>query len=153
MPLREWNIYHQKTVAKKALRLCSGPSWLLISNVSGVYVLISISTPAGRSRFISESTVLAEGSSTSINRLWTRTSNCSRAFLWTWGERITVINDRSVGRGIGPTTTAPVRSAVSIILRADLSMIRASYALSLILILLLGSTFFFIANLILPQLF
>ena len=45
------------------------------------YILISTSQPAGRLRFIRLSIVLGVGSKTSINRLWTRISNCSRPFL------------------------------------------------------------------------
>ena len=41
-----------------------------------------------------------------------RTSNCSRDFLSTCGERRTVYRLIFVGRGIGPETPAPVRSAV-----------------------------------------
>ena len=47
--------------------------------------LISISTPAGSSRLISASTVLGEGFTTSISRLWVRRSNCSRESLYLWG--------------------------------------------------------------------
>jgi len=48
---------------------------------AGVYILISTSQPAGRLRFIRLSMVLGVGSKTSISRLWTRISNCSRPFL------------------------------------------------------------------------
>ena len=58
-----------------------------IDDVRGVVpdrytILISISTPAGRSRFIIASTVLPEGASMSIRRLWVRRSNCSRLSLY-----------------------------------------------------------------------
>src|SRR5690554_3649182 len=46
-----------------------------------VYSLISISTPAGRSRRIKASTVLELGSKMSINLLWVLISNCSRESL------------------------------------------------------------------------
>src|SRR4051794_31719331 len=46
---------------------------------------------------------------------------------------------RSVGRGTGPDTEAPVRVAVSTISRAARSMASWSYALSRILILLVAS--------------
>src|SRR6185503_4584476 len=49
--------------------------------------LISTSTPAGRSSFISASTVCCVGSRMSIRRLCVRISNASRDFLSTWGER------------------------------------------------------------------
>ena len=38
----------------------------------------------------------------SIKRLCVRISNCSRESLYLCGERITVYNVRSVGKGIGP---------------------------------------------------
>ncbi len=45
------------------------------------YILISTSQPAGKLKFISESIVFGVGSVTSMRRLWTRISNCSRPFL------------------------------------------------------------------------
>ena len=51
--------------------------------------LISTSTPAGRSSFISASTVLSVGSTMSISRWWVRISNWSREVLFTCGERST----------------------------------------------------------------
>jgi hypothetical protein len=51
--------------------------------------LISMSTPAGRSRRISESTVLGVGSRMSISRLCVRISKCSRESLYLCGERMT----------------------------------------------------------------
>src|SRR5437868_12531347 len=77
--------------------------------------LISTSTPAGRSSFMSASTVCGVGSRISINRLCVRISNCSRDFLSTCGERKTVHLFFDVGSGIGPATRAPVRFAVSTI--------------------------------------
>ena len=47
------------------------------------YSLISTSTPAARSSFISASTVCGVGSTMSKSRLWVRISNCSRLFLST----------------------------------------------------------------------
>src|SRR5437879_9702104 len=77
--------------------------------------LISTSTPAGKSSFISASTVWGVGSKMSMSRLCVRTSNCSRDFLSTWGERSTVHLFFAVGSGIGPASRAPVRLAVSTI--------------------------------------
>src|SRR5271157_4976820 len=85
--------------------------------------LISTSTPAGRSSFISASTVCCVGSRISSRRLCVRISNCSRDFLSTCGERNTVVRLMVVGRGIGPATSAPVRFAVSTISRVDWSRI------------------------------
>ena len=45
------------------------------------------STPAGRSRFISRSTVAAVGAVISTRRECVRVSNCSRESLLTCGER------------------------------------------------------------------
>ena len=92
---------------------------------TGVYLcsfpnaLISTSTPAGRSSFISASTVCGVGSKMSISRLCVRSSNCSRDFLSTCGERSTVHLFFSVGNGIGPASLAPVRRAVSTISVVD----------------------------------
>src|SRR5262249_21579706 len=61
--------------------------------------LISTSTPAGSSSFMSASTVWGVGSKMSTRRLWVRISNCSRLFLSTWGERLTVQRLRTVGSG------------------------------------------------------
>src|SRR5208282_886978 len=97
------------------------------------YSLISTSTPAARSSFISASTVWGVGSTISRSRLWVRISNCSRLFLSTWGERFTVNFSILVGSGIGPRTCAPVRLAVATISRVDASRMRWSNALSLIL--------------------
>ena len=70
------------------------PSFLAITPVrigSGLpYSLISTSTPADRSSFISASTVCGVGSTISSTRLCVRISNCSRDFLSTCGERLTV---------------------------------------------------------------
>src|SRR5205807_6385162 len=83
--------------------------------------LISISTPAGRSSLISESTVFGVGEWMSIRRLCARTSKCSRESLSLNGERITQYTFFSVGSGTGPVMVAPVRCAVSTIDWADLS--------------------------------
>src|SRR5439155_7013852 len=64
--------------------------------------LISTSTPAGRSSFISASTVCGVGSRMSSKRLCVRISNCSRDFLSTCGDRNTVYLFFIVGNGIGP---------------------------------------------------
>src|SRR6266480_3833354 len=91
--------------------------------------LISTSTPAARSSFIRASTVCGVGSTMSSRRLWVRISNCSRLFLSTCGERLTVNFSMRVGSGIGPRTWAPVRFAVFTISRVDVSRIRWSNAL------------------------
>src|SRR5690606_26562012 len=74
--------------------------------------LISTSTPAGRSSFVSASIVWGLESWMSSRRLWVRNSNCSRLFLSTCGERSTVQRSIFTGRGIGPEIWAPVFSAV-----------------------------------------
>src|SRR5690349_9879789 len=66
----------------------------------------------------------------SSRRLWVRISNCSRLFLSTCGERLTVNFSMRVGSGMGPRTWAPVRLAVFTISRVDVSRIRWSNALS-----------------------
>src|SRR5690606_21900680 len=91
--------------------------------------LISTSTPAARSSFISASTVCGVGSTMSRRRLWVRISNCSRLFLSTCGERLTVNFSMRVGSGIGPRTLAPVRLAVETISRVEASSTRWSNAL------------------------
>src|SRR6185437_5695009 len=82
---------------------------------------ISMSTPAGRSSRISESTVFGVGEWMSMSRLCVRTSKCSRESLSLKGLRITQYTFFSVGRGTGPVIVAPERSAVSTMSRADLS--------------------------------
>src|SRR5215472_13463320 len=89
-----------------------------------------MSTPAGRSSRIRESTVFGVGSMMSIRRLCVRISKCSRESLYLCGERITQYTFFSVGSGTGPATLAPVRVTVSTIFRAELSMTSWSYALS-----------------------
>src|SRR5579864_773018 len=86
--------------------------------------LISTSTPAGRSSFISASTVCGVGSRMSSKRLCVRISNCSRDFLSTCGERSTQYLFFIVGSGIGPAICAPVRRAVSTISPVDWSRMR-----------------------------
>src|SRR6185369_9322161 len=93
------------------------------------YSLISTSTPAARSSFMSASTVCGVGSTMSRRRLCVRISNCSRLFLSTCGERLTVNFSMRVGSGMGPRTCAPVRFAVFTISRVDESRIRWSNAL------------------------
>src|SRR5207253_3409217 len=85
------------------------------------YSLISMSTPAGRSSRMSESTVFGVGEWMSIRRLCVRISKCSRESLSLNGERITQYTFFSVGSGTGPVMVAPVRWAVSTMSRADLS--------------------------------
>src|SRR5262249_23545832 len=85
------------------------------------YSLISTSTPAGRSNFMSESTVCGVGSTMSSRRLWVRISNCSREVLSTCGDRSTVQRLMMVGSSTGPATRAPVRRTVSTISLTDRS--------------------------------
>src|SRR5947199_5338938 len=84
----------------------------LASDQSVHSTLISTSTPAGRSSFVSASTVWDRESRMSISRLCVLSSNCSRLFLSMCGLRSTVQSCRLVGSGIGPDTWAPVFSAV-----------------------------------------
>jgi hypothetical protein len=93
-----------------------------------VTIFTSISTPAGRCKFVNALTIFGDGFNTSINRLWTLISYCSRAFLCTKLERFTVYLRISVGSGTGPTTSAPFLTEVSIICLTELSIIFASYA-------------------------
>src|SRR5215472_5076419 len=86
--------------------------------------LISTSTPAARSSFPNASIVCWVGSSTSSKRLWVLISKCSRDFLSTCGERLTVKRSIRVGNGIGPATLPPVRRIVSTISRTDWSSSR-----------------------------
>ena len=53
-------------------------------------ILISISTPAGRFKLLSDSIIFWLGFRMSTMRLWMRSSNCSRESLWTKVERFTV---------------------------------------------------------------
>jgi hypothetical protein len=76
------------------------------------------------SSFISASTVCGVGFTMSSTRLWVRISNCSRDFLSTCGERLTVKRSILVGSGMGPLTSAPVRFAVEMIARVEASRIR-----------------------------
>src|SRR5262249_27700979 len=92
--------------------------------------LISTSTPAARSSFISASTVCGVGSTMSSSRLWARISNCSRLFLSMCGERLTVKFSILVCTGIGPRTWAPGRLAVLTSSRLDASRMRWSNAWS-----------------------
>ncbi len=98
------------------------PRRLSVASCQTSYTLISTSTPAGRSSFIKESTVLLVELRMSIRRLWARVSNCSLDFLSTCGDRSTVYTVRFVGNGIGPETTAPVDFTVLMIFSADLSI-------------------------------
>src|SRR5712691_6463153 len=94
-----------------------GPRLLVLPAQS----LISTSTPAARSSFISASTVCGVGSTISSRRLCVRISNCSRLFLSMCGDRLTVNFSILVGSGIGPRTCAPVRLAVATISRVEAS--------------------------------
>src|ERR1051325_6593857 len=88
-----------------------------------------MSTPAGRSSRISESTVFGVGWWMSIRRLCVRSSKCSCESLSLNGDRITAYTFFSVGSGTGPDTVAPVRVAVSTISLAAVSMADESEAL------------------------
>ena len=74
----------------------------------------------------------------SSKRRWVRISNCSLDFLSTCGERKTVYLFILVGKGMGPTTVAPVRLAVSTISFVERSSNLWSYPFSLIRILSVG---------------
>src|ERR1043166_5106905 len=74
-----------------------------------------MSTPAASESRIRESTVFELGSRMSTRRLCVRISNCSRLSLSMNGDRRTVNFSIRVGSGTGPTTSAPVRCAVSTI--------------------------------------
>src|SRR2546426_106439 len=111
------------------------PSFLPISPVIPYSPLISPSTPAGRSSFVSASTVWERVSMMSISRLWVFSSNCSRLFLSMCGLRSTVHSWRFVGSGMGPDTCAPVFSAVRTMSAAAWSMSAWSNALRRIRIL------------------
>src|SRR6185437_390871 len=92
--------------------------------------LISMSTPAGRSSRMSESTVFGVGWWMSISRLCVRISKCSRESLSLNGPRMTQYTFFSVGSGTGPDTVAPDRWAVSTMERADRSTSVWSYPFS-----------------------
>ena len=98
------------------------------------YSFISISTPAGKSNLIKESTVLGDGLTISINLLWVLISNCSLESLYLWTALNIVIISFSVGSGTGPDYFAPVFLAVSTIFSAEWSNILWSKAFNLILI-------------------
>src|SRR5262249_27003237 len=104
------------------------------------YSLISTSTPAASSSFISASTVCGVGSRMSMSRLCVRISNCSRDFLSMCGPRSTVNLLIDVGSGIGPATRAPVRMAVSTISPALMSRSLKSYAFMRMRIFCVGSS-------------
>ncbi len=91
-------------------------------------IFTSMLTPDGRERLVNASITFALGFSMSITRLCMRISNCSRASLCTKVERFTVYFLISVGKGIGPTTAASKRNAVSIIDFTLVSRILCSYA-------------------------
>src|SRR4051812_35508225 len=100
-----------------------------------------MSTPAGRwSRRCSESTVFGVGWWMSMSRLCVRISKCSWESLSLNGERMTAYTLRSVGRGTGPDTVAPVRCAVSTISFAAVSIAEASYAFKRMRILFCAAT-------------
>src|SRR5690348_18154349 len=90
-----------------------------------------MSTPAGRSSRMSESTVFGVGWWMSIRRLCVRISKCSRESLSLNGPRMTQYTFFSVGSGTGPDTVAPDRWAVSTMERADRSTRVRSYPFSL----------------------
>src|SRR5918996_2009344 len=92
---------HAELLAEQALQAgldVSSHRWRVL------YSLISMSTPAGRSRRMSESTVFGVGSMMSMSRLCVRISKCSRLSLYLCGERMTQYTLFSVGSGTGPAT-------------------------------------------------
>ena len=74
-----------RAIARAVLPL-RGP---LRAPACGYWILISMSTPAGRSRRCSASTVFGVGSTMSTSRLCTRISKCSRLSLSLNGPRMT----------------------------------------------------------------
>ena len=74
----------------------------------------------------------------SINLLCVRISNCSRAFLFTCGDRSTVYLLIRVGRGTGPETLAPAVTTVCTIALELCSTSSTSKPLSLTRILSLA---------------
>src|SRR3989338_8460559 len=90
------------------------------------HIFNSISTPAGKFRFIKASIILGVGDVMSIILLWVRISNCSREVLSIKEDLLTVYLCISVGKGTGPTGFPPYLSMVSTICRADLSIILLS---------------------------
>ena len=75
-----------------------------------------MSTPAGRSSFVSASTVLGVVLVMSISLLWVLCSNCSLLSLYLWTALKIVTTSFSVGSGMGPDTSAPVFFTASMIL-------------------------------------
>ncbi len=109
-------------------------------------IFTSISTPAGRFKFVNALMVFGVGLRISMRRLCTRISYCSRAFLCTKLERLTVYLCISVGSGTGPTTSAPLRIAVSTICLTELSIIFESYARTLMRRRVFNSSCCFVAK-------
>ena len=93
-----------------------------------------MSTPAGKSNLINESTVLGVGLVMSINLLWVLISNCSLESLYLWTALNIVTTCFSVGSGTGPETCDPAFLAVSTIFPAEKSNNLWSYDFNLILI-------------------
>src|SRR3989344_8534258 len=97
---------------------------LLFITLKAFYTIFtSMLTPDGSERLVSASISFGDGERMSTKRLCTLISNCSRAFLCTNEERLTVYFLVSVGRGIGPKTSASYLTAVSIICFTDTSRI------------------------------
>jgi len=102
---------------------------IVVTLIYSLYIIFtSMLTPDGRERLVNASTTLGLGLRMSITRLCVRISNCSRASLCTKVERLTVYFLISVGSGIGPTTVASKRIAVSMICLVLASRILCSYA-------------------------
>lgn len=91
-----------------------------------------MSTPEGKFKSLNDSIISWFGFKISIILLCTLISNCSLAFLCMKLDLFTVYLRISVGSGTGPKTSAPYLFAISIICRAELSIILWSYALSFI---------------------
>src|SRR5205085_6887212 len=78
----------------------------------------------------------------SSSLLYVLTSNCSRDFLSTWGERLTVNFSMRVGKGMGPRMRAPVRRAVSAMSPVAWSRTRWSKALRRMRIFCVSITYY-----------
>src|SRR5687767_5324039 len=120
------------TIDDRRLKSNRRPS-SLICRPSSAY-LISTSTPAGRLSLMRALIVFWVGSRISMSRLCVRISSCSCESLSMKGDLMTENFSILVGRGTGPATSAPVRSAVSTICTADWSSILWSNAFRRILI-------------------
>src|SRR4029078_4925468 len=85
------DLRHAELLAQQAAHVlrCAGHGGVVPRPGAAVQSLISMSTPAGRSSRMSESTVFGVGSRMSMSRLWVRISKCSRLSLYLCGGRMT----------------------------------------------------------------